>query len=1518
MSVLESSSRKSILPYGKLPLLFTQNVGQFDPNTLYFAQDSGFRCSFEADRILLTLYKPVSTEAERTTNGVVLVWRFDIPGKASRLEGMSKEEGKFHYFRGNDPKRHITHVDTYRGVAYRELWPGIDAVIQGSGGKLKFDWLLNPGARVEDIQLVCDGSDEIKIDEEGNLLLITPYGTLMDQKPIAYQEVDGVRKELGCRYVVKSGLEGRNQIGFEMTEAYDRELPLVIDPVILYSTYLGGTETEEGLDIVVDDFEQAYVTGITTSANFPVTPGAFQTTFQGTADFFVSKIDASGTSLIYSTFIGGSASDTGRSIAIDFAGNAYITGTTFSSDYPTTPGAFQTTAVFTSSNAVVTKLSPDGGTLVYSTYLGGSGGDEGFGIAVDLSGSAYVAGRTSSADFPVTADAFQTSNPSSISTSFVTKLNVDGTGLIYSTYLGGTLDTTDANGIAVDDSGNAYVAGQTVASDFPTTPGAFQTTLQGDVDGFVVKLNPTGSALVYGTILGASLNDVIFDVTIDTAGNAYVTGSSSSPDFPTTSGSFVTPLGTNRAFVTKLNPTGTGLIYSALIGGNGSNTGLSIALNSARSAFITGETSSADYPLAGDAIQFSLFGPTDAFVTILDPTGSFLEFSTYLGGSSTDSGNGIAVDLNNQIYITGQTSSFDYPTTPFSFQPFNNGGVDAFITKLGEQATIFVNKFATRFEVRPGEVVEFIIEIKNGSGIPLTNVFIEDPFLGFFHILPVLNPFEGFVIPLPFFVPEQFPPGFIINEVFVRADQVRDPVIAIAEIFITENPILEATKTVNPSSAAPGETVVFTITLTNFGNVDLFNVRIVDPLLGLDQLIGTLPVGSSFVIDWPFVIPPEQPAGLTIANRTEITADNLPTPQTVGTVVEVLPAPRLNLVKSADRISVLPGEIIQFSFEVTNTGNTDLTNIIITDDTNVSEIQVPSLAIGETQVLTVPFLVPLETPSQTYTNTAMATSDQAPSVTSSFDVLVVEAPQLGVRKIPSVATVMPGQTFQYSIVIDNIGNVPLTNIVLEDPSLGFAEAIESFAIGERREFIIPFTVPLDAEPGSNIMNELTVQSTQTGSQGVLATVTVTAIGLALTKTADLAVAAPGDTVVFTLTVTNTLTEPQTNVVLSDPLLGLSETIPTILAGGTITRTGSFTIPADAANGSVITNSFTAVSDQTPLQTAAAEVVVISIPGATTTLTVSKLPDRSVAATGETVTYTVEVTNTGSNPATNVTVADSLTGTVVVIPVIAPGATTVVMFTFQIPTNALQGTVFANRVTVNWPENPVPSPIFSETRVVVALPSTLVDINVEADPPTAAPGTVVNKTIRVTNVSNVTLTDVPNRTLTDVRVIDFLLGFNVVIPALGPGETRVFTLPFTVPANSVGGETFQNNVVLFSDQSPLQTASVDIVTELLPNVILTETVDRPVGRPGELVHFFIFFQNTGNVVLRNVVLTAPLFNLQVRLEELDIGAVENIRIPFILPDVEEDTIITSPVTLTSDNGPTRNATASVRVIAEEEE
>jgi len=1512
------TGRENVLrQFGNLPLLFVRNAGQFEPGTLYRAQVKGFRCSFLADRIRMTFFKTEgASDNESSAEGLVLVWRFDGIAEPPRMEGLAREQGAFNYFRGKDSAGHVVDVDAYRGAVYRDVWPGIDVAIQGREGKLKFDWTLRPGARADRIRLVCEGTEDLLLDEEGDLLMGTAFGWLKDSRPIAYQEAEGVRRDIPCRYALHKEPSGGGTIGFELTGAYDPSLPLVIDPVIEYSTYLGGSGTENGLAIAVDDFGEAYVTGSTLSTDFPVTPGAFQTALAGAEDFFVTKLNDSGTGLIYSTYIGGSARDIGRSIAVDPSGHAYVTGSCFSGDYPTTPGSFLPGPLSARAHAVVTKLSPGGNALVYSTFLGGTGGDGAFGIAIDSQGNAYVAGQTDSPDFPTTAGAIQTSNPDEVPLAFVTKLNAAGSGLLYSTYLGGQGGTTDATCIAVDFSGNAYVGGGTVSPDFPTTPGAFQTTLQGDVDGYVAKLNATGTALLYATILGSPDNDNVNAIAVDDAGNAYATGQTTSPNFPTTPGSFATPLGIRRVFVTKFNPTGTDLIYSSLIGGNASNTPFAIALTADREAVVTGQTTSTDYPVTPDAFQTFRNGDSDAFVTRLDPFGSSLDYSTYLGGSSTDLGNGVAVDRNSNIYVTGQTFSFDYPTTPGAFQTVRRG-IDAFVTKLGDMATFKLVKFSDRFEVRPGEEVVFFIELAN-EGITLTNVFIEDPFLSFFHVIPELRPFEIFAISIPFHVPPDHPPGLIVNQVFARADQTRETFIAEAAILVTENPVLNAFKSAVPSAAEPGSLIVFTITLFNTGNVDLINVRIVDDFLGLDQVIGVLRVGTDFRIEWPFIIPPTQPAGPTIANVALITADNLPFPERVGTVVEVLPAPRLELLKSADRISVVPGETIQFTLQVTNTGNTTLTNVVVADDTIGEAIAVPSLGVGESQSFTIPFLVPLETPSQTYTNTAIATSGEAPAVMSSFDVLVVAAPQIGIRKLPSALTASPGQTIRYTIIVDNIGNVPLTDVRLNDARLGFVRTLSGLAVGERQEFVVPFTVPADAEAGSDIVNELTVATAQTGTNEVRATVTVTAVGLALTKTADRAIAAPGDTIGYVLTVTNVLTTAQTNVALNDPLLGLSETVPTLAPGGTITRTGIFAVPLNAVNGAAIRNVFVAASDQTPAQSASAEVVVVTTPGAVTTLAVSKLPDRTVVAAGETIRYTVLVRNTGSNPATNVTVSDSLTGTVLVLPVIAPGETAEAEFTFKVPDNAIQGTVFANRVTVNWPENPTPVPETSEARVVVSLPSTLLEVSVESDPATAAPGATVVKTIRITNVSNVTLTDVPNRLLTNVRAIDLLLRFNDRIPELAPGESQAFTLPFTIPANASGGETFRNNVIVFSDQSPLQQASVDIVAATLPDVALTETVDRPVGREGEIVHFTIVFRNTGNVPLLNGVLTAPLLNLQVRIEQFDIGAEEIVRVPFQLPDVAEDTVLTSPVTFVSDNGPTRRATASVRVIAEEEE
>ncbi|MFF2090574.1 SBBP repeat-containing protein [Paenibacillus sp. NPDC058174] len=1443
----------------------------------------------------------------KTIQGVVLTWQFTNPSNDVKLEGVDQEKGYFHYFRGNDTSRHYVDIPIFREIAYRGLWSGIDLVIQGNKERIKFDWLLQPGSRVEDIRFICKGSDAVRLNDSGELLFCTPYGELTDLKPIAFQEINGNKKILECRYVLIESTGNSWTIGYELTEEYDGDHPLVIDPAIIYSTFLGGSGFEEGLAIAVDDFGHAYVTGSTTSTNFPLTPGAFQTTMAGVEDVFVTKLNQTGTGLLYSTYLGGSSLDSGSGIAVDHSGYAYVTGFTLSADFPTTPGVIGPVLSGTS-DGFVTKLGPDGNFLVYSTYLGGSGSDDGIAIAVDDSGNAYITGQTDSADFPTTPGSFMPTNSATVPIGFVTKLNATGTALVYSTYLGGN-GTTNGNGIAVDTAGNAFVAGQTVARNFPTTPGAYQITLAGGIDAFATKLNAAGSALIYSTLLGGSQNDDAEDIAIDDAGNAYVVGHTSSANYPTTPGALVILGGSQEVFVTKLNPTGTSLIYSSVFGGNAVDTPYAIAVDDNRRAYVTGATVSSNFPVTPDAFQPSRPGSTDAFISVLDPTGSYLEYSTYLGGSaSSDAARGIAVDHQHNIYVAGTTFSFDFPTTPGVFQPFLNV-IDAFVTKFGEEAVLFVNKFSDRFEVRPGEVVFFFIEISNGP-VPLSNIAIDDPMLGFFTVFPELPPFHSTGFQLEFVVPPDTPPGPIVNTVFVKADQLRDPIVAEAVVIVTENPILAATKSVTPSAAKPGETVIFHISITNHGNVELANVRLIDPLLGLDQTIGNIPVGGSINIDWPFEIPLDAQVGFTIANVLQISADNLPQPERVGTVVEVLPAPRLSLEKSADRIVVLPGETLNFSVTLTNSGNIALTNITVTDDLAGFSFDIPSLAAGQTESFQLPFLVPLEVPPRVYTNTAMAISDQTAPVYDTADVTVLAAPQIGIRKLPELSSVSPGQTFTYTIVLNNIGNVPLTAIHLVDSLLGVDLAAENLAVGGRHEFHFPYTVPQDTLVGTELINELTVRTSEAGTQQVIASVTVVGTGLSLSKTADRALAAPGETVNYTLSIENLTVLPQTNLALNDPLLGISETVASLAAGATITRSGSYTVPAVAVNGSVIVNTFTAASDQTPLQEAAADVVVRTDPDATTTLAVKKLPDRNVAAPGETIRYTVEITNTGANPATNVTVFDSLTGTQNTIAVIAPGETALAEYTFPVSSTALQGTVFANRVTVDWLERPEDTlPVQSEARVVVGLPATLLELIVEAAPPVAKPGDTVSKIIRITNKSD--------RVLTNIRGIDLLVRFNTVIPVLAPGENRVFTLPFTIPADTVGGTTFLNNVAVFSNQSPLQQAAVVITAQALPSAVLTETVNRPEGSPGDTVIFTIRLRNTGNVGLLNTRLTAPLLHFQFFEPNFEVGADEIIRIPYVLPETDEDIVITSPVTVVADNITSLHASASVRVIVEEE-
>jgi uncharacterized protein (TIGR03437 family) len=487
-------------------------------------------------------------------------------------------------------------------------------------------------------------------------------------------------------------IHNEHEVGLEIA-AYDVSIPLVIDPVLIYSTYLGGSATDSGNAIAVDSLGNAYVTGSTASLNFPTVTPLQVAGGAPDADAFVSKLNASGTALLYSTYLGGGNDDQGNGIAVDASGNAYVTGWTLSTNFPTTAGAVQTTSGG-ANDAFVTKLNSTGTAIAYSTYLGGNGNDVANGIAVDSSGSAYVTGITNSSNFPTTSGAFQTafgggSTPASNGDAFVTKLNTTGTAFSYSTYLGGNgLDY--GNAIALDSSGNAYVTGSTLSTNFPTTTGALQTAFGGASstsaslgDAFVTKLNSAGAAVMYSTYLGGNGGDAGTGIAVDSSGNAYVAGSTQSTNFPSVNPFQAALAGSQNAFISKVNSTGSALAYSTYLGGTGADQANSIALDSSGNAYVTGATSSTNFPLTSGAFQINFAGGSnDAFVANLAAAGSGLLYSTYLGGSGDDRGLGIAVDASGNAYVTGNTSSSNLPVIS-PIQASLGGGIDAFVAKIG-------------------------------------------------------------------------------------------------------------------------------------------------------------------------------------------------------------------------------------------------------------------------------------------------------------------------------------------------------------------------------------------------------------------------------------------------------------------------------------------------------------------------------------------------------------------------------------------------------------------------------------------------------------------------------------------------------------------------------------------------------------------------------------------------------------------------------------------------------------------
>jgi len=689
-----------------LPLNFELNQGQTHKRVKFLARSDGYVLFLTATEAVMALdnpathknvkddsESPASREQKQKPSRSIVRMKLKGANPTPEIKGLDPLPTRSNYFTGSDPTAWRTGIPNYARVRYAQVYPGIDMVYYGNQRRLEYDFILAPGANPENIEIAFNGIQDLEISRLGDLVLHTQQGDLRQSKPIAYQEVNGVKEEVSVSYIPL----GTGRVGFQLG-SYDPTKRLVIDPVLVYSTYLGGSGFDQGYAIAVDALGNAYVTGQTAAIDFPTTAGAFQTNYGG-GDAFVAKLNPSGSALVYSTYLNGAS---GNGIAVDSAGNAYVTGDAGPLTFPTTAGAFQTAPV--GFDTFVTKLNATGSALVYSARFGGNLDDFGRGIAVDGTGNAYITGwtvcRSTVCTFP-TVNAFQPNFAGGNNDAFVTKIDSTGASLVYSTYLGGgkIINGTEdwGEGIAVDSFGSAYVTGYTYSPDFPMTAGAFDTTRAG-LDAFVTKFTPDGASLVYSTFLGGAGREQGQGIAVDANGNAYVTGITESFDspftsayegFPVTSGAFQTK-GSYDAFVTKLNSKGSALIYSTYLGGTaGVDRGWAIALDAANNAYITGDTASTNFPVV-NAIQGSYGGgATDAFVTKLNASGSGLLYSTFLGGNLTDEGRGIASNGSGDVFVTGDTSSANFPTSN-PLQINNGGGIenhdDAFVVRIGDFA----------------------------------------------------------------------------------------------------------------------------------------------------------------------------------------------------------------------------------------------------------------------------------------------------------------------------------------------------------------------------------------------------------------------------------------------------------------------------------------------------------------------------------------------------------------------------------------------------------------------------------------------------------------------------------------------------------------------------------------------------------------------------------------------------------------------------------------------------------------
>jgi hypothetical protein len=669
---------------GALPLEFEANTGQFSQEAVFFARQHDFEVFFTRSGPVFVFQRlagqgtaGVNNQHERKVEGTVL--RMKFVGMNAVPQGLGLAPGTSNYFIGNDASKWHVGVPHYKQIVYRNAYPGVDIAFYADRSLMEYDLIAAPGADLARVRMAMEGARLVHVDRDGALTISTSLGTLRHRVAKVYEERNGRRYPLPSRFAV----DETQQVRLEVPE-HRPNARLVVDPVLEYSSLLA-----------VDSTGHAYVAGFTNSTDFPTTTGAFErvcTTTVNCAEAFVTKLNPTGTGLVYSTYLGGTGGgESANGIAVDSSGNAYVTGVTRSSDFP---GNFLSSTRGVT-NAFVTKFNASGTGLVYSALFGGSNTNEGTAVTLDSSRNAYVSGNSQSPDFPTTAGAFQTSAAPDFHP-FLVKLNPSGTAFVYATRIGGTTSTDFSHSVAVDSSGNAYVGGEAGSDDFPTTGASLQPSkTAGTRAGFVAKFNASGSGLIYSTFWG----DLVFGVAVDAGHDAFVTGAARVLP-TTAGAIQNAQKGNGDAFVSKISPTGQALLYSTLLGGSGSDFGSGITVNSAGEAYVLGSTTSANFPVTVTAFQevFPGGGCGDtgtspcphAFVAKLNASATALSYSSYLGGSGQElvnnssdaSASTIALGANGSVYVASSTSSLNFPTTNTAFKKKLTDPQDGFVAKI--------------------------------------------------------------------------------------------------------------------------------------------------------------------------------------------------------------------------------------------------------------------------------------------------------------------------------------------------------------------------------------------------------------------------------------------------------------------------------------------------------------------------------------------------------------------------------------------------------------------------------------------------------------------------------------------------------------------------------------------------------------------------------------------------------------------------------------------------------------------